>query len=181
MDWEKFKSLHITPKTSLSLEVSMAVEKFLENRNKEKEKEKATTINNLASPIVIMADSIGGMISAMASASNKPVSIEYPVVGVTFDGRQEILQKYFDENYKTGKKRLCRLHHEVDNAYDKNAVAVYILGEGIEEKIGYISKKDNTFIVNEFSNIDSVQLNSIGFADDFHIGLSILITFKNKA
>ena len=179
MDWVKrinaIKSGEVSGghSTSLPIEMVNAIEKIIGKKDKEPSTVKET-------PVPIKANSIAETIKQIANVSNKSVVIDYPVVGVTFEGRQSILRKYFDENYKTGKRRNCRLELEDDNKYDKNAVAVYIIGDSITEKIGYISKDHNQFIRKEYAHIDFVRVKSIGLSDNSNIGLSITVTFKNK-
>ena len=60
----------------------------------------------------------------------------YDVVGVTFEGRQEILDKFFKNTYKIGGSYAVRLVREPDNKYDPNAVKV--LAEG--KHIGFLPR-----------------------------------------
>lgn len=102
--------------------------------------------------------------------------VTYPVVGVTFEGRQAILEKYLDEYRNTGKQRKCELVPEPDNKYDKNAVAVYIEGEHEKEKVGYIAKDLNQDLKSTFDSILEVRVQSIGRTENGNIGLSIILT-----
>ena len=102
--------------------------------------------------------------------------ITHPVVGVTFEGRQTILEKYLEEYRNTGKQRKCELVPEPDNKYDKNAVAVYIEGNSCKERIGYIAKDLNQELKSTFDSILEVRVHSIGRTDNGNIGLSITLT-----
>lgn len=103
----------------------------------------------------------------------KTKKVTYQVVGVTFEGRQNILQKYYQEHIKTGKKRACELIFEDDNKYDSNAIAVMICGDKGFEQVGYISKEVNKELRENFRNIKEVCVGSIGIGANSKIGLSL--------
>lgn len=60
-------------------------------------------------------------------------TVIFSVVGVTFEGRQEIIRQL------TGYEA-CRIVPEPDNPYDKNALAVQVKLSDEIVKIGYVAK-----------------------------------------
>lgn len=102
-------------------------------------------------------------------------SMIIPVVGVTFENRQDILNEFF-KNYHCGGKYLIKLVKEDDNPYDKNAVAVYF--EDTNQKIGFISKNENEFIRKEFDNIKEVVIHSVNPNSKGIIAVSIVVYFN---
>ncbi|NQS75277.1 MAG: hypothetical protein HQP61_02370 [Peptococcaceae bacterium] len=67
---------------------------------------------------------------------------EIAVVGVTFEGRQEILRELYEEaehsteGWKYKMSWHCGLIRQPDNPYDPNAIAVELAGE----QVGFIPK-----------------------------------------
>ena len=101
----------------------------------------------------------------------------YNVVGVTFEGRQKTIQKYYKQLCENGKRLPCHLILEDDNKFDKNAVAVYICGEDKLQQIGYISKDQNSFIRQFFENIFDIKINDICFFQGIY-SVKINIVFQ---
>ena len=67
-----------------------------------------------------------------------PNTIEVGVAGVTFEGRQDLLMQLFIMQ-EAGQPLTGLLEREPDNAYDPNAVKVYIDSLG-RHHVGYIPK-----------------------------------------
>lgn len=108
-------------------------------------------------------------------------SAVYNVVGVTFEGRQEILSKFYKERYLVGGQYMVRLEEEADNQYDKNAIAVYLnTCKGDYEKIGYISKDENVELKNKMKNVLFSRLASMGAGRTGKMGLSIVVEFDKQ-
>ena len=63
------------------------------------------------------------------------------LAGVTFSGRQEILDKIWDG--RENERLIVKLYNEEENEYDPNAVAVYYEDKksGIPYHLGYIPRK----------------------------------------
>lgn len=99
----------------------------------------------------------------------------YGVVGVTFEGRQQILSDFF-RTYRHGSKHLVKLVHESDNQYDPNAVAVHLNVNGTDYKhVGYISKNENQAVLSALNagKVKSASLRSIGPNYCGDLGLTI--------
>ena len=104
----------------------------------------------------------------------------YDVVGVTFEGRQEILDKFFKNTYKIGGSYAVRLVREPDNKYDKNAVAVYLdLGGSDFKQVGYISKQENQKLIADFGKMKTASVASMGPNSFGDIGLTIKVEFDD--
>ena len=58
------------------------------------------------------------------------------VVGVMFEGRQELLEELYDIS---AKEIIVVLRREPSNTYDKNAIKVVLIHEKSEFEVGYIS------------------------------------------
>ena len=74
------------------------------------------------------------MLKAWALVKAEKLSVR--VAGVTFNGRQETLAAL------DGKPAVVKLVHETDNAFDRNAVSVWVFAEGTRGyyRIGYLPK-----------------------------------------
>lgn len=103
----------------------------------------------------------------------------YPVVGVTFENRQEFLSDFY-KRYKVGGKYGVLLEKEDDNPYDNNAISVSLadLNNSTFNKVGYISKNDNIALREKFGNIVTTRLQSMGPNYKGDIGLTIELTFE---
>lgn len=83
--------------------------------------------------------------------------LDFAVVGVTFDNRQEILKRIYND-YLNHIKIPVRLDPEPANIYDPYAVKVVL--SATEEIIGYVSKDFNKDILQIISKIkDAYVLN----------------------
>ena len=111
----------------------------------------------------------------------KTASVEtmnYPVVGVTFENRQDILGEFY-KTYKSGGKYGVKLVEETDNAYDPNAVAVHLeTSPGTYRHVGYISKNDNVLAKERMPRLESARLRSIGPNRKGQIGLTIDVAYN---
>lgn len=105
-------------------------------------------------------------------------SKNYNVVGVTFDNKQEILNKFY-KNYKYGSYYPVKLEKEDNNPYDKNAVAVLLDVDGYQ-KVGFISKNENIEIRNLMDKIKDVKVATVGVSKNGNIGLNIIVIFEDK-
>ena len=110
--------------------------------------------------------------------TEKTFSLEYKVVGVTFEGRQAILRNFYEENKKTGKLHKCDLILDDENPYDKNAVGVFLYGDKLYH-VGFISKDENNFVRENFCYIKDIRVKRYGFMpDNGTIGLTIEVTYE---
>ena len=104
--------------------------------------------------------------------------LDYPVVGVTFDGRQDILDRFYG-GYAHGHVYGVHLEKEDDNQYDCNAVAVELeTHPGVYEKVGYISKDANVLMRGNWDRIKKASLRSIGPNRNGQIGLAISVVYE---
>lgn len=104
----------------------------------------------------------------------------YNVVGVTFEGRQDVLNDFFKNKYAVGGDYDCQLFLENDNQYDKNAVAVFLDTGNEFKSVGYISKGENVELRKIFGQIESVKLASMGPNYKGIIGLSIAVELDDN-
>lgn len=103
----------------------------------------------------------------------------YNVVGVTFEGRQQLLSDFF-RSYRHGGKYDVRLKHEKNNQYDKNAVSVNLdFGGADYRKVGYISRQDNGLLVKHLGKVKCAYLRSMGPNHNGDIGLTIEAEFDD--
>lgn len=103
----------------------------------------------------------------------------YNVVGVTFEGRQQVLQEFF-RNYKVGGKYDVSLEKEDDNQYDPNAIAVSLdMGNSDFRKVGYISRQDNVLLGKVLGKLKTAKLRSMGPNRNGDIGLTIEAEFDD--
>lgn len=106
--------------------------------------------------------------------------MDYPVVGVTFEGRQDILNRFYGR-YAYGKKYGVRLFKEDDNQYDSNAVGVELeTSPNVYEMVGYIPKDRNCELRAEWGRMKEASLRSIGPTRGNNIGLTISVKFENR-
>jgi hypothetical protein len=86
----------------------------------------------------------------------KPVQ-EFRVSGVTFDKRQEALQRLTTYNPKDVHTYLVP---EFDNEYDKNAIAVYVLvnNANTSYRLGYIPRTDTAIAKNYIGKIPALKI-----------------------
>lgn len=85
--------------------------------------------------------------------------LEFAVVGVTFDNRQEILNELYSDSVKNGIDNIpVILQKEPENPYDKNAIAVKTMDN---RSIGYVSKDFNEEIGERLQDIKRSYIRSI--------------------
>ena len=100
-------------------------------------------------------------------------TMNYPVVGVTFEGRQDILNEFY-RSYKAGGSYGVKLVSEDDNPYDANAVAVHLETEpGTYRQVGYLSRDVNAKAREMAPRLASAKLRSIGPNRKGQIGLTV--------
>lgn len=98
------------------------------------------------------------------------------LVGVSFEGRQEIIATL------NGDERL-RFRREPENAYDSNAIAVDVLTNEVWKPIGYIAKDKNEELA---MNIDkgkkaNIKLSEItGDGKTKHFGVNVYIEYEKE-
>ena len=126
-------------------------------------------MNKIKSKVMTIANKLVGkgysrsvaMVKAWVLA--KTQSLTTKVAGVTFDGRQELLQLISSFNPANVSISLKR---EPNNSYDKNAVAVWVSVTGkLNCKIGYLPKTVAYVIaplLDKGNELDSKALNIVG-------------------
>lgn len=103
----------------------------------------------------------------------------YNVVGVTFEGRQQVLSDFF-KGYRHGGKYDVRLEREPDNPYDGNAIAVRLdVGGADYRHVGYISRQDNALLGKALPKLKTARLHSMGPNYKGDIGLTIEAEFDD--
>jgi hypothetical protein len=106
--------------------------------------------------------------------------LDYPVVGVTFENRQDILERFYGR-YMCGHIYGVHLLKEDDNQYDKNAISVELeTNPGIYEKIGYISKDSNVQMRTDWGKLKRASLKSIGYNSKGQLGLAISVVYDKE-
>ncbi len=101
-------------------------------------------------------------------------TVVFPVVGVTFDNRQERLEKFYRQ-YKSGGRYPVALFAEDDNHYDPNAVAVYLEVEGNLTKVGYISREYNVEVRKMMLKLQDSKVASMGPNQQGQIGFRVVV------
>ena len=105
-------------------------------------------------------------------------TMNYTVVGVTFEGRQDILNEFY-RSYKVGGSYGVRLVNEDGNPYDANAVAVHLETEpGTYRQVGYLSRDVNVTARSMARRLASAKLRSIGPNRKWQIGLTVDATYN---
>lgn len=102
---------------------------------------------------------------------------EIRLVGVTFEGRQDILDG-IDSRTEVA------LYRERDNIYDSNAVSV-VLKKTPDVKLGYISRKQNKGIASmldkgETINVRVKRVISNSDKEDSHLGIVVVLEHLKK-
>ena len=100
--------------------------------------------------------------------------IVFPVAGVTFEDRQEKI-KNLSYIFNSGKRMEVEFEPEPDNAYDKNAIKVNVLNNGVREHIGYVPKtlnkdQDNESKIENFNAMIFDILDNIERAETSWVG-----------
>lgn len=104
----------------------------------------------------------------------------YQVVGVTFDGRQEILTPFYTKTYRVGENYPVMLLLDNTNKYDKNAISVNLEINGKMENVGFISRDENVELRKKFTRITDSRVHSMGTNYRGIIGFSIDIDFDDE-
>lgn len=68
---------------------------------------------------------------------------KFQIAGVTFEGRQELLEKLNQEYHEIGVRRFVSFVPEPDNKYDSNAVRIDVDMDGVKKQLGYVPKVIN--------------------------------------
>lgn len=105
------------------------------------------------------------------------VKIEYPVVGVTFENRQELWAKIL-ESFKNDLTVDISLENEDDNPYDSNAVAVKAVIDGSKRSVGYLPKGSNLQFRSLQGRFLGCSLKSVGAAANGNIGAKLVVSFS---
>lgn len=100
--------------------------------------------------------------------------IVFPVAGVTFENRQEKIEKLANI-FNSGKRMEVEFEPEPENSYDKNAVKVLVLNNGNKEFVGYVPQtlnkdQDNESKIENFNKMISDIINNIERAETSWIG-----------
>lgn len=84
-------------------------------------------------------------------------------VGVTFEGRQAILNKLYNmpDHYIS-----LSLKREPNNPYDSNAIKIIAKAEGIEHHIGYMPKETSAYV----APMLDADYKSVAFFDNIYKG-----------
>lgn len=103
------------------------------------------------------------------------ISYHSKLVGVTFEGRQEII------GVLNGDEQL-RFRREPENEYDKNAVAVDVLLTDAWVPIGYIARDKNSELAEVLSagKRAGIKISEITGGDDKSYGVNVYITYEKK-
>jgi len=107
--------------------------------------------------------------------SNGLSEIDFAVVGVTFDNRQDILKRIYPE-YLNHVKIPVRLDPEPANIYDPYAIKVVL--PTTEEIIGYVSKDFNKEILPIVSKIKDAYVLNIYMNRTRSMGIIIKICYE---
>ena len=96
---------------------------------------------------------------------------EFGIAGVTFNGRQELLEKLWLEAYESGDRRMVELVPEPENKYDANAVRIDVNMNGIKKDIGYVPKdiNQNVLALLKDDRIKYARLIKVGKVPDKNI------------
>lgn len=108
----------------------------------------------------------------LATLTKKEISYHTKAVGVTFEGRQEVLALLTEDTP-------LRLVREPENEYDPNAIAIEAkLDEW--KPVGYIAMLKNQTLANEMDAGTSINctLSSVTGGEDKNLGLNIAIKYK---
>ena len=104
----------------------------------------------------------------------------YNVVGVTFEGRQDVLNAFY-RKYRVGGAYDVLLEKEPNNPYDSNAIAVVLdVGNSDYRQVGYISKQDNVLLGKMLGRLKKASLHSMGPNAKGEIGLTVLVEFEEQ-
>lgn len=110
------------------------------------------------------------------SENNGLSELEFAIVGVTFDNRQEILKNLYKSEYLNNIKIKIRLEHDKLNKFDKNAVNVIL--SDTEQSIGFVSKDFNQEIIPIIANIKDAYVSNMYMNINRNMGVKIKICFE---
>lgn len=117
-----------------------------------------------------------------------PETLEVAVAGVTFEGRQLLLAELY-EAQQAGVPLVAWLHREPDNAYDSNAVRVYIdtsePGRGLAGHVGYLSRRLAALLARSIDAGEAVRVTKVtitrgAMIDSMTYGVRIHIETQTK-
>lgn len=100
--------------------------------------------------------------------------IVFPVAGVTFEKRQEVI-KNLSEVFNSGKRFKIELEPEPNNEFDSNAIKVIVLNDNKREFIGYVPKtlnkdQENEHKIDNFNAMINSILDNIEKAETSWVG-----------
>ena len=106
---------------------------------------------------------------------------KFQIAGVTFEGRQDILEKLNQEYHEIGFRRIVELVPDPENKYDSNAVKVQVNLDGNVKQLGYVPKTINSQILELVKNekIKWAKLSDIGRVQESGV-LGGTITYEEK-
>ena len=82
--------------------------------------------------------------------------------------RQKALDESYEHLYEHNGPLFVRLRKEVDNLYDQNAIAIYIMASSDYKKVGYIARELTKFVHPLLSDLSlEVSVNKIRFSTTF--------------
>lgn len=110
------------------------------------------------------------------SESNGLSEIEFAVVGVTFDNRQEILKEIY-QDFLNKIKIPVYVEKEPNNEYDPNAVKVVL--KNTNQVIGYVSKEFNEDIGEIIENIKEAFIVNMYMNRTRNMGVIVKIVFES--
>lgn len=100
--------------------------------------------------------------------------IVFPVAGVSFEDRQEKIKR-LSTVFNSGKRMEVEFIPEPENQYDKNAIKICVLNNGVSEFVGYVPKtlnkdQDNENKIEDFNSMIFSILDNIESAETSWIG-----------
>lgn len=97
--------------------------------------------------------------------------MRFRVAGVTFENRQEIIEKYCYEG------DIIHLFLDVNNPYDENAIMCVKIDEetGVHHMIGYVPRRVNALLAEKLRSGEQLQayIFEIHGGDGLNIGVTI--------
>lgn len=81
---------------------------------------------------------------------------KFQIAGVTFEGRQEVLEKLNQEYHEIGFRRFVSLIPDPTNKYDADAVRVEVDIDGTKYQLGFVPKLINKTIL-ELIKADKIK------------------------
>lgn len=99
---------------------------------------------------------------------NKKFKKSYKVVGVTFQGRQQIIKQLY-KRHSNKEEIECELVLQSDNKFDRNAISVNVFHNGDFYKIGFISKEEKDELKKDFEKIEKTEINKISYYQERNV------------